>query len=57
MRFEDVESVKEELLFYESLLGRTTTNDILKKLDQFTKVDGTECKKRVSVFAWMEHVQ
>jgi hypothetical protein len=33
IRFEDEESVKEELLFCVPLLGRTTSNDIFKKLD------------------------
>jgi hypothetical protein len=42
MRFEDEESVKEELLFCETLLGRTTSNYIFKKLDQFLKVHGIE---------------
>jgi hypothetical protein len=31
IRFEDEESVKEDLLFCEPLLGRTTSNDIFKK--------------------------
>jgi hypothetical protein len=31
IRFEDEESVKEELLFCEPLLGRTTSNYIFKK--------------------------
>jgi hypothetical protein len=58
IRFEDVESVKEELLFCKPLLGHTTTsNDIFKKLDQFMKVHGTEWKKSVLEFASMEHVQ
>jgi hypothetical protein len=42
MRFEDKESVKEELLFGEPLLGRTTSNAIFKNLDQFMKVHGIE---------------
>jgi hypothetical protein len=49
IRFEDEESVKEELLFFEPLLGRTTSNDIFKKLDRFTKVHGIEWKKCVRV--------
>jgi hypothetical protein len=49
IRFEDEESVKEELLFCERLLGRTTSNDIFKQLDQFMKVHGIEWKKYVGV--------
>jgi hypothetical protein len=43
------QSVKEELSFWEPLLGRTTSNDIFKKLDQFMKVHGIEWKKCVGV--------
>jgi hypothetical protein len=39
-------SVKEELLFCKPLLGSTTSNDILKKSDQFMKVHGIEWKKK-----------
>jgi hypothetical protein len=42
IRFEDEESIKEELLFFEPFLARTTSNDIFKKLDQFMKVHGIE---------------
>jgi hypothetical protein len=42
IRFEDEESMKEELLFCEPLFGRTTSNDIFKKLDQFMKDHGIE---------------
>jgi hypothetical protein len=57
IRLED-ESVKEELLFCEPLLGRTTSKDFFKKLDQFMKVHGIEWKeKNVSDFAPTEHVQ
>jgi hypothetical protein len=56
IRFEDEESVKEELLFCETLLGRTTSNGIFKQLDQFMKVHGIEWKN-VLEFAPMEHVQ
>jgi hypothetical protein len=42
IRLEDEESVKEELLFCEPLLGRTTSNYFLKKLDKFMKVHDTE---------------
>jgi hypothetical protein len=49
IRFEDKESVKEELLFCEPMLGRTTSNYIFKKLDQFMKVHGIEWKKYVRV--------
>jgi hypothetical protein len=57
IRFEDEESVKEELLFCEPLLGRTTSNYILKQLDQFMNVHGIEWKKNMSEFAPMENVQ
>jgi hypothetical protein len=45
IRFEGEESVKEELLFCETLLGHTTLNDIFKKSVQFMKIHGTEWKK------------
>jgi hypothetical protein len=45
MRFEDEESIKEELLLCKPLLGRTTSNYIFKKLDQSMKVHGIEWKK------------
>jgi hypothetical protein len=46
IRFEDEESIKEELLFCEPMRGRTTSND---KLDQFMKVHGIEWKECVGV--------
>jgi hypothetical protein len=49
IRYEDEESVKEESLFCEPLLGRTTSDGIFKKLDQFMKVHGIEWKKCVGV--------
>jgi hypothetical protein len=49
IRSEDEESVKEELLFCEQLLGRTTSNYIFKKIDQFMKIHGIEWKKCVGV--------
>jgi hypothetical protein len=49
IRFEDEESGKEELLFCKPLLGRTTSNDIFKKTDQFMKVHGIAWKKCVGV--------
>jgi hypothetical protein len=51
IRFEDEESVEEELLFCEPFLGRTTLNDIFKKLDQFMKVHGIEWKKCLGVWS------
>jgi hypothetical protein len=39
------------------LLGRATSDDIFKKLDQFIKVHGIEWKENVLEFASMEHVQ
>jgi hypothetical protein len=56
IRFEDEESVREELLFCEPLLGRTTSNDIFKKLDRFMRVHGIEWKKWPA-FAPMKHGQ
>jgi hypothetical protein len=47
IRFEEEESVKQELLFCEPLLGRATSNDIFKKLVQFMKIRGTEWKKKM----------
>jgi hypothetical protein len=53
IRFEDEESVKEELLFCKPLLGLTTSNDIFKKLDHFMKVHGIEWKKMChSLLRW-----
>jgi hypothetical protein len=47
IRFEDEETVKEELVFCKPLLGCTTSNDIFKKLDRFMEVHGIEWKKCV----------
>jgi hypothetical protein len=38
-------------LFFQPLLGHTTSNNIFKKLDQFTKVHGIERVKCVRVYS------
>jgi hypothetical protein len=42
IRFGNEDSVKKEVLFCEPLIGRATSNDILKQLHQFMKVHDIE---------------